>query len=259
MTSPYCARATRLVIMAAGSTALVGFAAMPAYAAQDEAEVYIVQGLPGESVDITVDGEEVATDVETTEVVGPFTVPAGTSDIVFSDADGQIAASSVQTTADSSSDLVFHLPAEASGDPVVTVFENDLSAVPADKASLTVAHTAAVPPADVLINGDVLFANIANGESLNLVVPADTYEVEIVPTGETTPAILGPLDFAVTGGAVNRVFAVGDPEAATMNVAVHVIDVEESGSSAPAIVNTGTGGFYGVLSSVDGFFSSTWH
>lgn len=141
----------------------------------------------------------------------------------------------------------------APGDPIVTTFDNDLSAVQADKASLTVAHTAAVPPADVLVNGDVLFANIANGESLNLVVPVDTYEVQIVPTGESAPVILGPLDFQVTGGTLNRVFAVGDPEAQTMNVAVHVIEVDESGSEAPTVVNTGTGGFFGVLHPANSF------
>ncbi|MBW8172654.1 DUF4397 domain-containing protein [Ornithinimicrobium sp. Arc0846-15] len=247
---------TRTVAIAAGATALIGGAVLPAQAAEDESIVYIVQGLPGESVDISIDGEEVATGVATTDVVGPFTVEAGTSEIVFSDGDTEIAANSVETEADSNSDLVFHLPSDADGDPVVTAFNNDLSAVPADKASLTVAHTAAVPPADVLVNGDILFANIANGESLNLVVPVDTYEVEIVPTGETEPVILGPLDFEVTGGALNRVFAVGDPEAQTMNVAVHVIEVDESGSEAPTVVNTGTGGFFGVLNSVNSFFSS---
>ena len=36
--------------------------------------------------------------------------------------------------------------------------------MPKDKAKLTVAHTAAVPPADIRVDGKVLFENVANGE-----------------------------------------------------------------------------------------------
>lgn len=117
---------------------------------------------------------------------------------------------------------------------MLTVFDNDLSAVPADKASVTVAHTAAVPPADIVVNDAVLFPNVANGESLTLVVPVDTYSVQIVPTGEEGPAILGPLDLTVEGGSLNRVFAVGNPEDDTMNV-VHVPEFAEEGSETPEV------------------------
>jgi hypothetical protein len=69
-----------------------------------------------------------------------------------------------------------------------------------------------------------------------------TYEVAIVPTGETKPVILGPAKLTVQGGAVNRVYAVGDPGNKTMNVAVHVIPTSATGSGKPSDVNTGTGG-----------------
>ena len=105
-----------------------------------------------------------------------------------------------------------------------------------------VAHTALVPPADIQVNGDVLFENIANGESLKLTVPVATYKVAIVPTGESEPVVLGPLSLTVKGGAVNRVYAVGDPGKKTMNVAVHVIPTSSTGSDEPDDVNTGTGG-----------------
>ncbi len=117
---------------------------------------------------------------------------------------------------------------------MLTVFDNDLSAVPADKASVTVAHTAAVPPADIAVNDAVLFPNVANGESLTLVVPVDTYSGQIVPTGEEGPAILGPLDLTVEGGSLNRVFAVGNPEDDTMNV-VHVPEFAKEGSETPEV------------------------
>lgn len=256
-TSPL--RASAFSAVAVGTLIAAGMTAAPAHAADDDVTLYIVQGLPGESVDISVDGETVASDVETAEVAGPFTVDPGNNTWTFTDADGEVLVeNSVDAEAGDNSDVVLHLPSASDGDPVLTVFENDLSTVPDDKASLTVAHTAAVPPADIVVNGEVLFANVANGESLNLVVPVDTYSVEIVPTGETEPVILGPLDLTVEGGSLNRVYAVGDPEADTMNVVVHVIGVGEEGSEAPEMVNTGTGGQVATMSAVLGAVSSVW-
>jgi hypothetical protein len=241
MTFTRITRASRIGLLIAGGMVLAGFAVGPSFAA-DDASIYVVQGLPSKTLDIAVDGHSVAKGVKTAAVVGPFKVKAGARNVTFSSGGKQLLQSKFSVTAKSSWDVVVHLPAQASGKPVVTVFKNDLSAVPKGKASLTVAHTAAVPPADIRVNGKVLFANIANGESLNLVVPVATYKVAIVPTGETKPVILGPLDLTVQGGSLNRVFAVGDPEKKTMNVAVHVIATGTKGSGQPSKVDTGTGG-----------------
>jgi hypothetical protein len=238
-------RSARTVVAVASAGILTAMLPVSAATSAEEATIYVIQGLPDQVVDVSVDGETVAEDVASADVVGPFSVAAGGTEVRFTDADGAVVADNTVTTRpDSSSDLVVHLPTAAAEDTVVTVFDNDLSAVPADKAALTVAHTAAVPPADILVNGEVLFANVANGESLDLVVPVDTYEVQIVPTGETEPVIL---DLKVQGGALNRVYAVGNPESKSMNVAVHVIDVDDSGSPEPEMVNTGTGGQAALL------------
>jgi len=221
------------------STAAAATAVVP----RDDATLYVVQGLPGAAIDVAVDGQTVARKVGTTDVVGPFTVGAGTRTLTFTDGRGTVVAeNTIDAEAGSNSDLVLHLTTAAGDPPVVTRFANDLTGVPSDKASLTVAHTAAVPPADIRVDGQVLFANIANGESLNLVVPVGTYKVDIVPAGESSPVVFGPVDLTVQGGSLNRVYAVGDPAATTMNVAVHVLKVPESGSPQPTTVDTGTGG-----------------
>lgn len=207
------------------------------------ATLYVVQGLPGAAIDVAVDGRTVAENVTTSKVVGPFAVSAGTRTVTFADDNGNVLASNtVDAASGSSSDLVLHQATSAGAPPVVTQFPNDLTAVPRDKASLTVAHTAAVAPADIRVDGKVLFANIANGESLNLVVPVGAYKVDIVPAGENSPVVFGPVELEVQGGSLNRVYAVGDPAARTMNVAVHVLKVAESGSPRPTLVDTGTGG-----------------
>ena len=113
---------------------------------------------------MAVDGKTVAQDVQTTNVVGPFAVSTGTRTLTFTDGNGKVVAeNTVDAGAGSSSDLVLHLTTAAGDPPVVTQFTNDLTGVPSDKASLTVAHTAAVPPADIRVDGKVLFANVANG------------------------------------------------------------------------------------------------
>ena len=234
--------------LTAGTAAASTGVASTAAAAADQATLYVVQGLPGGVIDVAVDGQTVALDVPTTTVAGPFDVSAGTKTLTFTDANGTVVATNtIDAGAGSSSDLVLHLTSVAGDPPVVTQFSNDLSGVPSDKASLTVAHTAAVPPADIRVDGKVLFANVANGESLNLVVPVGTYNVDIVPAGTSSPVVFGPVALSVQGGSLNRVYAVGDPAANTMNVAVHVLKVPETGSPQPTMVDTGSGGMAVVV------------
>ena len=239
--NPIAIHRAPFVLACIGALALAGVMVGPGYAA-DTAEIYVVQGLPGKTLDVAVDGKSVDQGVATAKVVGPFDVEPGRRTVTFSDGKDVVLERALTVEPSSSSDVVAHLPASASEPPTMTIFKNDLSAVPKGKATLTVAHTAAVPPADIRVNGKVLFENVANGESLTLVVPADTYKVDIVPTGKNGPAVLGPLDLTVKAGGLDRVFAVGDPAKKTMNVAVHVIPTGSKGSGQPAKVNTGTGG-----------------
>jgi hypothetical protein len=245
MGAHYSGRGAKLALVVLGAVALVGGSVTSSYAA-NEAKVYVVQGLPGRVLDVAVDGKKVASGVKTAAIAGPYAVKAGSRKITFSDNGEVVLERAFSIKARSSSDVVVHLPENSADDPAVTVFRNDLSSVPRGKASLVVAHTATVPPADIRVNGDVLFENIGNGEALKLTVPVATYNVAIVPTGESEPVVLGPLELTVKGGAVNRVYAIGDPGKKTMNVAVHVIPTASSGSGRPSDVNTGRGGMSGI-------------
>ena len=116
-----------------------------------------------------------------TKVAGPFDVKAGSHTVKVSQDGKTVVEKTVKVKPDRSTDVVVHLPGPGKTAPTMTAYENDLSALPSDKANLTVAHTATVPPADVTVNGKVLFADIANGEALSLVVPVGTYSTAIVP------------------------------------------------------------------------------
>jgi hypothetical protein len=235
------ARWLKLALLAAGVLALAGVTISPSYAANDT-EIYIVQGLPGKNLDVAIDGESVAEDVKTAAVAGPFKVEPGSRTVTFSEDGTTVLENTFSIKEGSKADIVAHLPASSSGDPLVTVYKYDDIKVPKGKAFLVVSHVAAVPPADVRVDETVLFENIANGESLELMVPVATYKVDIVPTKETEPVFFGPVSLTVKGGAINRVYALGDPEKKTMNVAVHVITAGTTGSGKPSEVNTGTGG-----------------
>jgi hypothetical protein len=235
------ARWLKLALLAAGVLALAGVTISPSYAANDT-EIYIVQGLPGKNLDVAIDGESVAEDVKTAAVAGPFKVEPGSRTVTFSEDGTTVLENTFSIKEGSKADIVAHLPASSSGDPLVTVYKYDDIKVPKGKAFLVVSHVAAVPPADVRVDETVLFENIANGESLELIVPVATYKVDIVPTKETEPVFFGPVSLTVKGGAINRVYALGDPEKKTMNVAVHVITAGTTGSGKPSEVNTGTGG-----------------
>jgi hypothetical protein len=235
------ARWSKLALVAAGVLGLAGLTISPSYAANDT-EIYIVQGVPGKDLDVAIDGESVAEDVKTAAVAGPFKVESGSRMVTFSENGTTVLENTFSIKEGSKADIVAHLPESPTGDPLVTVYKYDAVKVPKGKARLVVSHVAAVPPADILVNGDVLFANIANGESLELVVPVATYKVSIVPNGAKEPVFFGPVSLTVKGGAINRVYAVGDPEKKTMNVAVHVLTVGSTGSGKPSEVNTGTGG-----------------
>lgn len=214
---------------------------VPAEAAAG-ANLYFVQGLPGKSLDISVDGHQVAAGVAGGKLVGPFGVAAGQRMITAKQGGKVVIQREVSAGSGASLDVVIHQPVSPNGAPLLTTYVNKLTAVPKDKAGLRVAHDAAVGPADIRVNGKVLFQNVANGESLDVVVPAATYKVEIVPTGATSPVVLGPLDLPVQAGYLTRVFAIGAPSQKTMTVAMGTIKVPASGSDKPGVVNTGTGG-----------------
>jgi hypothetical protein len=227
-----------LAVMIAAAPALL---TVPAKAAAG-ANLYFVQGLPGRTLDISVDGRQVATGVAGGKLVGPFGVASGKRMITAKQNGKVVIQRAVTAGSGASLDVVIHQPVSPTGAPLITTYANKLTAVPKDKAGLRVAHDAAVGPADIRVNGKVLFQNVANGESLDVVVPAGTYKVDIVPTGATSPVVLGPLDLPVQAGYLTRVFAIGAPSQKTMTVALGTIKVPATGSAKPGEVNTGTGG-----------------
>jgi hypothetical protein len=219
---------------------LIPSAALAQHANAPADRVYVVQGVPGTAVNVTVDGRMVRQAVVAKAIVGPLALTPGRHTISFITKGWKVTSS--VTISHRSSDVVLHWPADPTNKPVVTVFGNDLAPVSSNKGRLTVVHAAVVPPADIRVDNKVLFANIANGQYVSADVPGGTYSVDVVPTGQSGHPLLGPVKLPVKSGALTRVFAIGKPTNGSMDAVVQVLPLAAAGSPAPGTVDAGSAG-----------------
>ena len=215
------------------------FGALPA-AAADTAEVYVVHGVPGLTVDVYVDGALALDDFVPETVAGPLDLPAGSHAVAITAADATDDSNPVlSATADlaggNSYSLVAHLSAD--GNPTLTPYSNDISTVPAGQARLVVRHDAAAPAVDVRAGGTVVLADVTNPNQGGLTVPAGTVSADVVLAGTSTVAI-GPAELNLAEGSATFVHAVGSADKGALTLVSFVIpDLH----SAPGGVPAGTG------------------
>jgi len=216
--------------------------AVPASAASGTGTAYVLQGLPGVTADVSVDGRTVATGVAAKTVVGPLRLSAGRHVVALTSKGTRLVSAGVSVAAGASVDVLGHWAAEAPTRPLMVALPDNLSPVGAGKARVVVTHGIAGPPADIRVNGKVLFRSVANGESLSVVVPAGTYRVAAVATlgGKT---LLPEASLPVKAGTLTRAIAIGAPDSPS-DVLVHVLRIPGpvSGDRMPSHVRTGGGG-----------------
>ena len=115
--------------------------------------VAIVQAVPGETVDVTIDGKAVESGVDAGQVLGPYSLSEGTHQVDFSGGGGIEQATTVEVAAGSNQDVVLHLPASVGGAALVTTYPAPVEPIGPGKARVLVAHTATVAPADIQVDG----------------------------------------------------------------------------------------------------------
>ncbi|RFU21445.1 DUF4397 domain-containing protein [Geodermatophilus marinus] len=236
-------RTRTTVALATGATgALLCLGAAPALADNHTATVSVLHGVPDTPVDVYANGERLIDDFEPGTLAGPLEVPGGTYDLALYPADAAddsgdplLSASGVSVPAGANATVAAHLDAE--GNPALTPFVNDTSAVEAGQARVTVRHVAAAPAVDVLAGDQVVVDNLSNPNEATLTVPAGTISASVVPDGGTDP-VIGPADLELAEGATTIVYAWGSQDAG-YELAVQSI----SGShSAPSGVPGGSAG-----------------
>lgn len=203
--------------------------------------VTVIQAVPGATVDVSVDGRRLAGGAVVGDVLGPFELAPGSREISFT-GDGLSVDSTLDVAAGASQDVVLHLPADVGGDPVVHSYAAPDGAIGPGKARVLLAHTATVAPADVKVNGQTVFTNIANGEFADADVPAGTITVALLPTGGSGEPILGPLDVTLAPSTLSMIYAYGNPREDSMNVIAHTAQLAPDGSVQPSRIDTGSAG-----------------
>ncbi|MGY2126827.1 DUF4397 domain-containing protein [Blastococcus sp. SYSU DS0617] len=227
------------VLTAAGAMALV---ATPALANNHTATVSVLHGVPNTPVDVYANGERLIDDFQPGTLTDPLELPAGEYDLALFPADAPdgsgeplLSAMDVAVPAGANATVVAHLT--EAGEPALTPFVNDTSAVPAGQARVTVRHTAAAPAVDVRAGGTPVIEGLTNPNEETLTVPAGTISADVALAGTDTVAI-GPADLTLAEGTSTVVYAWGNDEAG-YDLAVQTI----SGThSAPSGVPGGSAG-----------------
>ena len=241
----------------AGAAALAAtLLAVPAgsSSAQESADIMLLHGIPGITVDVAVDGAVVIPSFEPGDMqdLSSFAGqtltnlevrPAGTEDVAI----GPVASFAVP--ASGSWTVVAHLDAE--GTPTITPFENDTSAAADGQGRLTVRHTAAAPAVDIVLGDARPVENLSNPNEASLDLRAgEIARAQIAPTGGDPIADVPTV--TVVAGENLTVYAVGSLADETFTFYTQTVALESAGSSAgdgtPAPTAVNTGGELGATS-----------
>ncbi|MEU0169332.1 DUF4397 domain-containing protein [Streptomyces iakyrus] len=231
---------TRIAIAAStGACALALGVSAPALAAQqqDKAMVSVFHGIPGMTVDVYANGDELIGDFKPGTVTDPLSLDAGSYDIqIFEAGQGPggtpALEKKIEVPQGANATVAAHLTAD--GDPELTAFTNDVSQVDAGKSRLTVRHVAAAPAVDVRAGGQPVFSNLTNPKGDTAEVDAGTVNADVVLAGTDTVAI-GPADLNLGEGTSNVVYAWGSAEDKNLALATQTFSgMESSPKGVPA-------------------------
>lgn len=197
-------------IAAGALVALVGIT--PATAAEGDAKLSVFHGVPGQTVDVYVNGDLTLDNFEPGDLAGPLELAPGTYTVAITDSTAADATSpligpvDLALAANMNYTAVAHLT--AAGAPTATLFTNDISTLAAGEGRLTVRHVAAAPAVDVLAGGTPVITNLVNPAESLLTLPAGTISASVAATGTTAP-VIGPADVNVAEGVNTIVYAWG--------------------------------------------------
>jgi hypothetical protein len=235
-----------LTVVAAATLALSTSVALAgaAQAAEGDqpAQVSVVHGIPGQAVDVYVNGTETVSDFAPGTVAGPLELPAGTYDLAVRAAGAPtseaplVAAEDAEVPAGANISVVAHLSEQ--GQPTLTPFVNDVGSVPAGDARLVVRHTAAAPAVDARVDGQAALSGLTNPNSAQADVPAGTVSADVVLAG-TDDVVIGPASLDLGEGTVNIAYAIGSASDDTLQLVTQTITGTHS---APGGVAGGSGG-----------------
>jgi hypothetical protein len=223
----------------AGAAAIVAAIALagPAQAAEGDAQLSVLHGVPGLTVDVWVNGDRTLDDFTPGTLAGPLALPAGAYELAITASDAADASAPVigpvTVTLAASGNYTAVANLDAAGKPTANFFTNDVSQIAAGKGKLTVRHTAAAPAVDVLAGGAPVISNLANPNEQTLSLDPGTISAAVAAAGTTAP-VIGPADVTVSEGTHTIVYAWGSLTDKNLQLAVQTIEgLHSSPGSVP--------------------------
>ena len=204
-----------LAAAAVGAGALVVLGAVaPANAAEAPAQLSVLHGVPGLTVDVYVNDELTLDDFKPGDLAGPLELPAGTYTVAITASDADDASAPaigpVDLPLESGKNYTAVAHLTEAGEPTATLFTNDISQTAPGEGRLTVRHVAAAPAVDVLAGGAPVITNLTNPNEQILNLPAGVVSASVAAAGTTDP-VIGPADVDVAEGVNTIVVRVGEP------------------------------------------------
>ena len=246
------------VLMGLAAVAAVTFIPQTT-SAQSAADLTLVHGIPGTTVDVLVDGTVVIDAFVPGSLanISSFAGQTLTNVTVTDDATGDIVigpTASLEVPDTGSHSIVAHL--DADGTAVLSTFENNTAATATEgEARVSVRHTAEAGAVDLIVGGQRPIVGLTNGQSGELEVPAGELSgVQLAPTGGDAIADVATITVAADTNTI--MYAVGSAAGDTLDFVVQVVDLvvvaetttttstvpgsTTSTSAVPTAVNTGS-------------------
>ncbi|WP_433304849.1 DUF4397 domain-containing protein [Actinoplanes sp. CA-030573] len=227
--------------LALAISATTGIALQSSAQAADTSKVSVVHGIPGQPVDVYVNGKKVLGDFKPATVAGPLDLASGSYDIALTkpgDDPGSplLEDKSVDVPGGKNLSLVAHL--DGSGKPALTAFVNDTSTLKAGMARLIVRHTAQAPAVDVRAGGKPVFTGLTNPKEAMADVPAGTVQADVTLAGTDT-VVLGPKAVNLAAGTDTILYAIGSADDKSLALVAQTVD---GLGGAPSGMPAGSGG-----------------
>lgn len=220
---------TRIMAGSVAGAFLLAALAIPVSAsAATNAQLSVLHGVPGVTVDVWVNGALTLNDFKPGTLAGPLSLPPATYSVAITASDATSATDKVVIgpvdlpLADGGNyTAVAHL--DPAGKPTATLFSNDISKTTPGQGRLTVRHVAAAPAVDVLAGTSPVIKGLTNPKEQILNLAPATISASVVAAGTTTPALIGPADVPVVEGQNTIVYAYGSLADRSLAVAVQTI------------------------------------
>jgi hypothetical protein len=214
----------------AGAFLLAALAVPMSASAATNAQLSVLHGVPGVTVDVWVNGALTLNDFKPGTLAGPLSLPPATYSVAITASDATSATDKVvigpvnlPLAAGGNYTAVAHLDAATPAKPTATLFTNDISKTTPGQGRLTVRHVAAAPAVDVLAGTSAVIKGLTNPKEQILNLAPATISASVVAAGTTTPALIGPADVPVVEGQNTIVYAYGSLADKTLAVAVQTI------------------------------------